>query len=447
MKKIYICFIMMLLACNIATAQDYMMTAMGETPQRNQINPAYMPRASFLTVPFVGALSISAENPFNYNALFDKGNINSSYLMRRTRNNNPMLVKAGVDLFSFGIRFRENQMITASNQLRVSAGFNYPHDVFAFVFDNPLLSNRSFDISMNGRMMAWDETAVGYSIQIDNHWSVGAKMKFLLGAAALNTGNSRIMIDKQLDAYTVRGDVDIMLGNYDARNNQFGTSTIMNNPGVAFDIGAMYNSKRGWRVGVSLTDMGFINWNAGNSSRIVSRSPDKVYHFEGLGDLSDVFESGNVADLLDSVYHDIMDVMEIDTLSGVRGKTTLPITMNISGEYDVRGDNMHMVSMNMLGMFSQRKRFNYAFTAGYRYTTRNGKFSVIGTLTHKNTDPMTLGAGIMTNTQGFQFYILADGSLTGLASVGNLRSVGFRWGFNCYLGKYRSGKINQSVLW
>ena len=447
MKRLYICLIIGLAVCNMAAAQDYMMTAMGETPQRNQINPAYMPRASFLTVPFIGALSVGAENSFSYNAMFDNGFVNTSKLMRRVRNNNPMSLRFSDDLFSFGIRFRQNQMITVSNRLRASAGINYPHDIFAFVFDNPLLSTRSFDIPMNSRIMAWDETALGYTLQIDDHWSVGAKVKFLLGAAAVHTGNSRVTIDKQLDAYTLRGDVDIMLGNYDAGNSEFGTNTLLNNPGVAFDIGAMYNSKRGWRVGLSLTDMGFINWNAGSSSRIVSMNPGKVYHFNGLGNLNDVFGAGNVGDLLDSVYRDIMDVMEVDTLSGVRCRTTLPVTMNVSGEYDVRGDNMHMVSMNMLGIFSQRKRFNYAITAGYRYTTRSGKFSVVGTLTHKNTDPMSLGAGIMTNTRGFQFYILADGSMSALASMGNLRSVGFRWGFNCYLGKYRLEKLNKSVLW
>ena len=436
--KIYILSVILLVFSFTASAQGDLSMVVGDIPQRNYLNPAFMPRTTYLVIPFIGGMEIGAESSIGYGDILKDHYIDGQQLVKKTKKNNPLALKANLDFISFGVRFRESNMITFSNRIRVAGGIDYPSDIFRFIFDNPVVSSDIFNIKLNSSVMAWNETAVGYTRQIGRYWSVGVKVKYIAGVAALNTNATSFKIDKTVSDYTIQGDVDIMSGNYNMETSEFGTSSIMKNPGVAFDFGGVYASDQGWKVSLAVTDLGFIKWNAENSSRIISRDLSKKYVFKGLGDLNDVFGSASLGDMLDSVYHDMMDAIEVDTLTGTGFTTMMPATLHAGGEYDIRGDNIHNVSLNFLGTFAYKQRFNYSITAGYRYTLPNGRFSAMGALTHKRTDPLALGLGVMANTRGFQFYAATNFSVLALPGcLRNMRSFSLNLGMSVFLGKGR----------
>ena len=152
--------------------------------------------------------------------------------------------------------------------------------------------------------------------------------------------------------------------------------------------------------------------------------------------------------MADSVYNDLLGSMELDTIVG-RGHTSMmPLSLNLSGEYDIRGDKRHIVSLDISGSFTLRQPLYYALTAGYRYTTDNGRFSAIATVSHKRVTPMAIGAGVMANTRNFQFFILGDTDIRAFSGkIGNISGVSLRMGVNFFFNKDRYLKrINYNGL-
>lgn len=141
--------------------------------------------------------------------------------------------------------------------------------------------------------------------------------------------------------------------------------------------------------------------------------------------------------MLDSVYTDLMNSIELDTITGYAHTAMLPVTISVGGEFDVLSNQRHIVSLNFMGSFASKQPLYYALTAGYRYTSGNGRFSTLATLSHKRVDPISFGVGLMANTRKFQFFVLSDTSIATIfgGGVSRLKSFSYRMGFNFFFNK------------
>lgn len=445
MKKIYLS--LLLIAASISGfSQDHMLYALGDNPQLNMVNPAIMPKSSFMSIPIIGGLGFNMGTSLNYNSFLKNGYIDGTKLASKTSKNNPLRMGMNLDIMNFGIRFKDNQMITASIRARVVGGTNYPSDIFKMLFDNPISYTGGFDVPLQANFVGWAEVGVGYTREINSEWSVGGKIKFLDGMGMLNTKKTQFDISKTVSQYTIKGDVEIENANVLMFDNANGNTYNRNfvNPGMAVDLGVQYTEPgRKWSVGLSITDLGFISWSPEASSRIVSKNPNAVYNFKGLGELESVFASSSIGDLLDATYDDMLDAIELDTLSGAGITRMTPVTFNLGGNYNFN-NNKHTVSLSMQGIISPKQQLDYNLTAGYRYTIPSGKFSVLGTLSNKRTDPIALGVGIMAQSRGFQFYALTDFSLLAIGGAQNFQSAGLKLGLNVFFNKRNSGNTNNN---
>ena len=59
----------------------------------------------------------------------------------------------------------------------------------------------------------------------------------------------------------------------------------------------------------------------------------------------------------------------------------------------------------------------------------------MGSLINRKYDPISLGLGILGESKGFQFYMMSESSLMGIANLANMRNFGFRLGMNILIGK------------
>ncbi len=435
MKKIALTIIALACTLSLGAQDSHMLSAAGITPQRLYINPAMMPEHSYMSIPLIGSIGLNVGTSLGYGSLVKNGYIDGASLARDMKDK-AFRTDISLDIFSFGIRFREDNLISVSNRLRVGLGTGYPSGLLGYIFDNPIDYSGSFDIPLKADMLAWNEMAIGYSRRINDNWSVGGRVKYVMGLARVDTRSTGFRIEKNIMGSTVTGDVDITGGNINFGGDKlFDPANLTSSPGAAFDIGAAWSSDDArWRIGAAISDIGFIRWSGKSSSRIYS-SETAEYRFDGFGDLDEIFGSSSFDDMLDSVYNELLDCMELDTLSGYAHTGMMPLTVNVSGEFDVRGDKRHVVSLDLLGTFNMHQPLYYAVTAGYRYTTDNGRFSAIATLSHKRVDPVSIGVGLMANTRNFQFFMLGDTSVYALA--GNLRKtsgMSLRMGFNFFFG-------------
>lgn len=418
--------------------QDYAtLFGMGATPQLNTINPAYMPHSSYLSVPFIGGISFQATNPFSYNRVIDNS---KTVNLNKIKDNSRLNFGANLDIINFGVKFKDKHMVTMGIRTRSLGGITYPTGAFDFIEANPIGTNKTFNVDLRNMALAWGEIAVSYTYEMNRNWSFGAKAKYLMGAASINTADSNVTLDKTLSSYTVGGDINFMLGNYNAQSNEFSTSGLTKNGGFSADLGAFYRSDdQKWTVSFSILDLGFINWNAEGSSRVYSKNPDARYDFDGFGDLQDVLDNGDFNDLLNNTYDDILASMGLDTAS-CSFKKMIPTTIHIGGTYTFDNTMMHTISGNMINTFYAGHPYSYSLTAAYTYMSKNQKFRAMGSLTNRRHDPLAIGAGVMGCSKGFQFFIMGDISVAAIGGMKNARGLGFRMGMNVLLGKDRGNK-------
>lgn len=419
-----------------SAAQDYMMLAPHDLPQRLLLNPALMPSSSFLSIPGIGGLNAGIENGFGYRQVINARNyLDGRELIRRLRKNDQLLVRADAALAYFGFRFGGRSLITFSYRARVHGSVNYPVDAFRMIFDNPLARENVFHLRSKTRSLAWGEAALGYARQVTHNWTVGARVKFLNGVMGVFSDKAGFTVDKHLLDYTVRGDVDIRFGGYDLNADTHRIKPF-ENPGAAIDLGAEYRFELSdIRLSASVSDLGFIAWGKKSASRLVAADPDGTYRYDGFDRLQDIIDGKFTPKMmLDTIYHDLFDAIGVDSLSG-RGFTAwLPARFQAGAVWPVDFQRRHTVSLNLLGTLPQTGRFHYGLTAGYTYRTLNGALNLIGTVTHKRNDPLNLGLGCLVRAGSFQFYLMADDVLSPF-NLRYSRSENIAFGMNVLFGR------------
>ena len=433
MKKIYIIIALILFSVLTLKAQDYstMITA-GDTPQANMLNPGYLPKSSFIGVPLLGNMAFKITNSFSLSDVVHNKTIKLSNIPDDSHVN----MGLNLDVISFGIKFREKNMITFSNSVKVDMDIMYPTGIFDFMQNNPIGATNSYDVNFKSNITAWNETAIGYTRQIDDNWSAGVKVKYLIGLVGGNSNSTNLQVDKTaIDSYTVKGDVDILVGGYDIINQEMDVDDMMHNRGWGFDFGAHYQADDNrWSAGVSVLDLGYIKWS--NATQIKSVDPTKSYTFTGLDDLESVLDGGDLTTAMDDVIDSMLNVLELDTICADYKKAT-PTTIHIGGRYDIDQKGRHSVSGNFLAKISNSSLYDYSVTAGYTYSSRSKNFKLMGSLINRKYDPISLGLGIMGCSRGFQFYMMTETSMSGFGGIDRMQNMGLRLGMNILIGKYR----------
>ncbi len=312
--------IFILAIASVANAQEVnTLFFLENAPMRHIVNPAFQPVSDgYVNFTPLGYMSIWSGNNsltmrdliYSYNgktitALHPEGGDREALLnvfRKSTMINNEMTL----NFLGFGFRYKERGYININIMERIDAGVSLPQDMFRFLLGGgmtDLTGVNTFSYKQLGmQLMAYTEFSGGYSYIINDEWTVGGKVKFLLGQAYMGFRNKDLKVDASAESWRIYGDADVAVAaplaisklpermSYkDFENYSFDqlySDRVWQDYlkpsgyGAAFDLGATYRPHKQVQISLAVNDLGFIYWTNG---RKYNANIDTA--FVGVGDL------------------------------------------------------------------------------------------------------------------------------------------------------------------
>ncbi|MFT3753880.1 MAG: DUF5723 family protein [Paludibacter sp.] len=286
---------LLLVACIVlslttANAQQVnTMYFMDNVPFRNQLNPAFQPYSNFyLGFPVMGFTQFGIGNnsltmkdyAYKQNGqlisfLHPNGSVENFY--NALKKNSLIQGNMQLNLLSFGFRTGRSYWNFTINE-RVNAKFNVPRDLMKLMlYGTPDKTNNAYNFSTLGfDMSAYTEAGLGYSINLTDKLSLGAKFKFLYGTANISSANNDLTLNAGINEWVLKGkgsinvstplNMDLSdLSNINPTLPSFPPSTSeildMIKPsglGGAVDLGATYRLTDELALSAAVVDLGMI---------------------------------------------------------------------------------------------------------------------------------------------------------------------------------------------
>jgi len=418
-----------------AQQQVNTMYFLDNVPTRHILNPAFQPTSDFyISLPVLGHTQLGLWN----------NSLTVSEVFQRDANGNPLffLDAAGGDREAFFRRLRSTTVFDANFQTQL-LGFGFrsgpsywtfglsartngrvgiSRDLFSLGLHGTPYDEDGIDFNLN-RMgvstSAFLETALGYSRELNDRWTVGGKLKFLYGIANVSMRNDDLNLHTSMEHWTLsgRGGINMSMpmpvdvarnadGGYEFTvgdaPNTFGDWMRPAGLGGAIDLGATFRATEALTLSMAITDLGFIRWNR-NSRNI---NFDINHRFEGVQlDGSEFGTDDWFTTALGTLGEEFMNALDLENYEQRAYNTFLSPIMNIGAEY---GFFDHRLSLGLLSrtMLHNRRAYQELTTAvTYRpidwfntslsYSVLNGRFS-------------TIGAGIGLRTGVVNWHVSAD---------------------------------------
>lgn len=341
-----------------ASAQELRTSYFMETSNfRHQMNPA------LLDAPYVSALlgninvgltgNLGAKNfiyetsnvPGYKYTTFMNPTISADEFLGDLKDKNRTDIYLNYNLMSVGFKAFGGVNLVELN-LRSNTNVSLPYEIFEFM--KTAGAREHYDLSDIGiRSQNYVELALGHSRSINDRWRVGAKLKFLVGAAYADFATEGLTADLTQDYWRIQGKAalkasilkstltheDPSKNSPDGRPRVDGLSDVESGLpgfGMALDLGATYKVMDDLTLSVGLTDLGFISW---KSTQHASSSGD--YTFDGFDDIYVGGEdNGNkLDDQFDRIGDDLEEMFAIYDDGEKSVSQALAATLNIGAEY------------------------------------------------------------------------------------------------------------------
>ena len=395
-------------------------------PMRHTINPAFQPVSKFyLTLPVIGYTSVWAgTNGWTMSDFIFKGpdgstitplhpNAPDNWLDKRPKT---FAIDADLstNLFGFGFRIKKNGYLHINMTERVMAEAHASSSIFGL---NDMTSGTVGPMNLGVNAWGYTEYALGYSHKITRQWTVGGKIKVLIGNANVNMNVNDLKFSSSLDSLQVTANGTIRaaaplnwrslptdpseLADYDIAELFSNVTNVkpsqvvmeMLNPagvGVAFDLGATYKPIEQLQISASVTDLGFMRWHRLASAEF---SVDTTFtgvdlNYGDYGSIND-FDSDNLkSDVQDQLtgYTNAVHVSKIEKEFPYLNMLTANLNIGIDANFwknrvgigvysRTRFYNSHITEEVTLGAaFRPVNWFNLAAS----YSFINGKWSNVG---------------------------------------------------------------------
>lgn len=440
MRSIRLLIFFLMVSCNVSyyinAQQVNTLYFMEDVPVRHFLNPSFQPTSDYyLSLPIIGFTQFSVGN----NSLSLKDviyNVNGKTvsfldsLGDKTRFYNTLKPNTIIyadfqtNLLSFGFR-RESAYWTFSLTEKEEGMMNLPKEIFKLsLFGTPDIQNNFFNFTaLQGNISAYTEAALGYSMQVNDKWKIGGKLKLLLGTANISNRNNQFLIQAGLEKWTITGNgtanysgpVHInTTNNYQSFTYTYPSSVFgWLNPsgiGAGIDVGFEYRLNKNVKLSGAINDLGFINWfrNSQNYKYAVD------YNFNGIK----LFDNNSTITTFQDVYNQLIinngllgtiesafNSSASSTITSNSYTTSTTAKINLGMEYSILKDKLSF------GLLSYSHLYNHALTeeltgsvnakpyswlnASLSYSVFNGRFS-------------TIGAGLGLKKGIFHWFLAAD---------------------------------------
>ncbi len=396
---------------------------MNSLPQVVSNNPAFVPKYKF-SFGLPGISSVGAgyyNNGFSYNDLISKSNgeikADLSKWVKSLTNKNYITTTAQVDVLRFGFTINPKLYIQANMTVYEYARLQVPKG-FASLFVNgtaPLVgTNTRFSPQAEG--LAYLESALGGSYQVDEKLTVGARFKYLSGIANATTVSSEMNINVGND-YQLSAIADLNLKTSGIHNNGRDARNFRSNTGYGIDLGATYKLADRLTLAASIVDLGKITWKNNPYSYTLNKTTAS-YSFSGI-DLKEVIKGNN--NYLQSQTDSIQNRFKPKEKAIGSYSSWLPAKMYLSGNYEL------MKNLNVGAVFFTEKFQGRVSSGGSASLIKHfGKWiSTSLSYTMSNRSYNNIGAGLSFNLAPVQLYVVGDNLLRipgSLITTGQLNS-------------------------
>lgn len=419
---------------------------MRQIPQASYSNPAFMPGFKFyLSVPVVASNYVSYHNSgFSYNDVITKRPDDSlvfdqNKLLKAIGNNNDVGVTVQKEIFALGFKAGKSY-ISFSFGAKGIANFHYTKDLMSLLINgNAPFIGKTVEISgAKVYGMAYGEAALGFAREINSKLKVGVRLKYLYGAAAINSQNSKVTLttDPVSYALTAVSDIHVDYAYSTNNNDKFSPKGITKNPGFAFDLGADYKVNEKLSINASLLDVGSITWKE-KVSNFVSTIPNNSFTFNGIA-VNNLFNKNGSND---STFTHLLDTLKNkfnveETHKSF--KTSLVKRLNI-------GATWQLDTKNLAGIIVRNEFFAGSYNPSVTLSL-NHQFGRIlsGTVSYSYIDRSytNIGAGFAVNLGPFQVYAVVDNVIAPM-QLKTIQTVNVQFGLNLVFGNMLKKRKNS----
>lgn len=324
---------------------------LGGNPYAFRLNPAFQNERSIFSLALgqtgagvwsnlgISSLLYPDANGYLYTFLSDR--VDASSFMRKIGRYNRLNLDARVNLLTIGFWSSAHRYFTIDLNVRGLNAASIPYDVFSF-WKEGAESRNSFDFSgMGFRAKEFVEAAVGWSKNYDNVFSVGFRVKALVGIGEaevfaknmkLTMGSDRWDIQAQSVfhasspnfSYRLTEDGDLDMESISFQEGNYGPAGY----GGALDLGVSWNVLPYLTLSASVLDLGTVRW----SRQVNGISPETTYSWVPS-------ESGNAGeddweDQIDEAFSDLSEVLRFKDASSQGGAfEALPTQFLLGAEF------------------------------------------------------------------------------------------------------------------
>jgi len=435
-----------LLGLSVSGQQSSTLYLLHDIPQSNLLNPAVQLECKwFVGIPGLSSVHASYSNTaFTYHDLANGEYWNLEKVLDQMH---------PVDLY-------------AGETMLQPISVGYKHQSFYFTFhitDKAYMYQRvprsSAEIGIRGNSSYAGETArfnafrstgyyireyaIGASKVVDQYLSVGLKAKLLFGKANVSTGNSNMNLftgpntfelqmegDYRLNSslpITIYQDVDGDITNIVVNEINY-AEFLMNrrNPGISFDLGAIYRWDEKLTLSASLLDLGLIRW----STELNNVSASGTFVYDELDTETTAVSWDFFTEFMDSIYNSF-DV----TVTQQPYISFLPVQLFLGANYQLR-DKLSVGAVNRNVLFRGKLHSSLSLQASSEFSKG---FLATLSWSYLNHSVKNLGAGIAYYGKGLQFHLITDNFL-GFFYPFDSRTLNLRMGVNVMFGCPRNKK-------
>jgi len=430
---------------------DFTMQGMTIVPQRNYINPAFVPDSKWhLGLPMLSSNHITGGfSGFAYSDLVRK-NGDSLFLdfdnaISKMGKTGYLSVNANFDLLSFSFKFgkEKNNFIYVNVTERLSARYTLPKALPDFVWrGNAAFLGEEVDFTrLNADATHYREYGITYArTLLDKKLNVGLTAKYLYGMENVSSDVTRITVFTDENTFDITARSDFRINSSGAFGGEFenfgndmsGYMFSRNNHGFAFNLGAQYKIDEKWEVAASGLDLGMIFWNEKPINYVMD---DADFTYQGLDIAQFLAEDSTnyLENFLDSLANTFNVIETYNSYT-----TSLPSRIYVSGAYNINKNNR--VGLDFYGEIFKG---HFEPAVAINYTKKFGHiFALSGSYMYNNRSWANLGMGFALTLGPLQWYLTMDNILAPIIPQ-HVQNFHFHSGLNIVVG-YKDKKPKVS---
>lgn len=321
-----------------------------------RLNPAFHPDYSFVSLPALGASSVSFQSDLGLgNLLYPRNgelvtflhpDISADeFLGSLDKRFNKISVDASTNIFAIGLKKGDIYNIIDLS-IRASVDGAVPYDLFRFLKTGTSQCG-SYDLS-GLRVQATSYAELGFASSYKKgRLTIGTKLKGLLGLADFNARLDKLnasfdgrqwsvsavgRLTGAYDGIKVKT-TESMAGNYsdiiDFGGSEYSARLGVNGIGVAADFGLKYELDR-LELSASLTDIGMMWW-----FNNVRGYTNNKWTFEGKKNIPVSGDGSSIGDEISDASDELVEVFQFRKRSGRNEFRMVPFTARLGARYRV----------------------------------------------------------------------------------------------------------------